>query len=85
MSETTIGYRGEIKILRVLLKKRALNITALAKEIGHSNVATKRHAYALERKGFVKVKSYGAVQIVTLNEENPKFQAVKQLWGEESQ
>ena len=76
-----IEFRGEIQVLKTLLKFDAINITHLSKLIGQGHGQTKKHVAGLEKKGIVTVREYGAIRIIEINKDSPYYNAIKTLWG----
>lgn len=79
-----IEYRGEIRILKELLKIQETNINDLAKRVGQTNKNIWANVNRLQKKEIVTVRLYGKdgrVKIIGLNKRSPYYEAINKLWG----
>lgn len=77
-----VEFKGEICILKLLLKIDGLNLSSIARRCAMTMGYVRKYVNMLEQEGIVKVHRYPSVVIVELNKESPKYEALKTLWGE---
>ncbi|MEM2214356.1 MAG: winged helix-turn-helix domain-containing protein [Candidatus Nezhaarchaeales archaeon] len=78
--ESLLGSKPRVKILKVLIDKGELNITAIAREAGVNHKTALRHLEELRRVGVVTEKVFGRVRIFKINSEDPRVEALKMLF-----
>lgn len=78
--ENILASKGRLKILRILLQVKEMNISEIARRTGLSYTSTKRHLKILENSRLVDEKNYGRIRIFTVREKDEKCQAVARLF-----
>ncbi|MEM0217658.1 MAG: winged helix-turn-helix domain-containing protein [Candidatus Nezhaarchaeales archaeon] len=78
--ESLLGSKPRVKILKVLIDKGELNITAIAREAEVNHKTALRHLEELRRVGVVTEKVFGRVRIFRINSEDPRVEALKMLF-----
>lgn len=78
--ESLLGSKARIKILRVLIDKGELNITAIAREAEVNHKTALHHLEELKRTGIITEKVFGRVRIFKVNFEDPRIEALKLLF-----
>jgi len=75
--ENLLGSRARIRILKILLDKEELNITAIAREAEVSYRTALHHLEELKKMGIVTEKIFGRVRIFKVNQDDPRVKALK--------
>lgn len=75
--ENLLGSRARIRILRVMLDKEELNITAIAREAGVNYKTALRHLEELKDMGVITEKVFGRIRIFKVNHDDPRVKALK--------
>lgn len=78
--ESLLGSKARIKILRVLIDRGELNITAIAREAEVSHKTALRHLEELKKVGIITEKVFGRVRIFKIDFEDPRVEALRQLF-----
>ncbi|MEM0239909.1 MAG: winged helix-turn-helix domain-containing protein [Candidatus Nezhaarchaeales archaeon] len=78
--ENLLGSKSRVKILKVLIDKGELNITAIAREAKVNHKTALRHLEELRKTGVVTEKVFGRVRIFKINSEDPRIEALKLLF-----
>jgi DNA-binding transcriptional ArsR family regulator len=77
--EEVFSSKGRVKILRILVEIRELNISEIARRAGLNYATTNQHLQVLESHKLVRHKTFGRIRIFRYNEENPRARMIKQL------
>jgi len=78
--EELLGSKAKVRILRVLLEKEELNITAIAREADINHKTALRHLEDLKRVNIVSERVFGRVRVFRLNLNDPRVEALKALF-----
>jgi len=79
--ENLLGSKARIRILRVLLDKEELNITAIAREAEVNYKTALHHLEELKSMGIITEKVFGRVRIFKINHEDPRVKALKNMFN----
>jgi DNA-binding transcriptional ArsR family regulator len=79
--ENLLGSKARIRILKVLLDKGELNITAIAKEAEVNYKTASRHLEELKDMGVITEKVFGRVRIFKVNHDDPRVKALKSMFN----
>lgn len=79
--ENLLGSKARIRILRVLLDRGELNITAIAREAEVNYKTALHHLEELKKMGIITEKVFGRVRIFKLNHEDPRVKALKNMFN----
>jgi len=82
MIESIFSSKIRIRILRILIKVREINITRLARDLGINYKVAVYHVEALRNMGLVEEKRFGRIRIVRLIENNPKVHTLERIFKE---
>jgi len=77
--EDVFSSRLRVKILKILVQMRELNVSEIARRLGVNYNTTSRHLKVLEDKGILQHKVFGRIRLYRLNEHSPKARAVQNL------
>ncbi len=80
--ETLLSSKTRIKILRVLIRLREVNITKLTRITELNHKVVRYHINILKEYGIVEEKHIGRICIIRLNESNPKVKILQELFRE---
>lgn len=78
--ENLLGSKARIKILKVLVSKGELNITAIAREAEVNHRTALHHLEELKKAGILSEKVFGRVRIFRINSEDPRVEALRLLF-----
>ncbi len=78
--EDVLGSKAKIKILKVLIDKEELNITAIAREAGVNHKTALRHLEELKKSGMIIERVFGRVRVFRINSSDPRIEALKILF-----
>lgn len=78
--ENVLGSKAKIRILKVLINKEELNITAIAREAEINHKTALRHLEELKKAGIITEKVFGRVRVFRLNSEDPRVETLKMLF-----
>ena len=78
--EDLLGSRARIKILKVMLNKEELNITAIAREAGVNYKTALRHLEELKGMGVITEKVFGRIRIFKVNHDDPRVKALRVMF-----
>jgi len=78
--EEVFSSRGRVKVLRVLVKFKELNISEVARKANLSHTAVERHLEKLKQLKLVTEKKFGRIRIFRFNSKNPIAEAIKDLF-----
>jgi DNA-binding transcriptional ArsR family regulator len=77
--EEVFSSKPRMKILKLIARLGALNISDVARRINLNYTATNRHLKLLESEGILRQKVYGRIRMFRFNEVSPKAKAVQNL------
>jgi len=77
--EEVFSSKSRMKILKLIARLGALNISDIARRINLNYTATNQHLKLLEAEGILQQKVYGRIRIYKFNESSPKAKAVQNL------
>jgi DNA-binding transcriptional ArsR family regulator len=76
--EEVFASKPRMKILRLLARLGALNVSDIARRIGLNYSATDKHLHLLEAEGVLVQRTYGRIRMYRFSE-TPKAKAVQNL------
>ena len=68
-----------MKILKLISKLGALNVSEIARRVGSNYAATDKHLRLLEAEGVLQERTYGRVRMFRFSEGSAKAKAVQNL------
>ena len=77
--EEVFSSRPRMKILKLLSRLGALNVSDIAKRIGLNYCATNEHLRLLEAEGILVQRVYGRIRMYRYNDTSAKAKAVQNL------
>jgi DNA-binding transcriptional ArsR family regulator len=77
--EQVFSSKPRMKILKLLSRLGALNVSDIARRINLNYSTTNQHLKLLEAEGVLQQRVYGRVRIYKFNEASPKARAVQSL------
>ena len=77
--EEVFSSKSRMKILKLIARLGALNISDIARRINLNYTATNQHLKLLEAEGILQQKVYGRIRMYKFNESSPKAKAVQNL------
>ena len=77
--EEVFSSKPRMKILRLLGRLGALNVSDIAKRIGLNYSATNEHLKLLESEGVLVQRTYGRIRMYRFSESSAKAKAVQKL------
>ncbi len=77
--EEVFSSRPRMKILKLLSRLGALNVSDIAKRIGLNYSATNEHLRLLEAEGILVQRVYGRIRMYRYNDTSAKAKAVQNL------
>ena len=77
--EEVFSSRPRMKILKLLSRLGALNVSDIAKRIGLNYSATNEHLRLLEAEGILVQRVYGRIRMYRYNDASAKAKAVQNL------
>jgi DNA-binding transcriptional ArsR family regulator len=77
--EEVFSSKPRMKILKLIARLGALNISDVARRINLNYTATNRHLKLLEAEGILQQKVYGRIRMFRFNDVSPKAKAVQNL------
>ncbi len=83
--EEVFSSKPRMKILKILSRLGALNVSEIARRINLNYSTTNKHLKLLEDEGVIQQRHYGRIRIYRFNEVSPKARAVQNLidvWGQ---
>lgn len=78
--ESLLGSKARVRILKVLIDKGELNITAIAREAEVNHKTALRHLEELKKVGIITEKVFGRVRVFEINLEDPRVEALRLLF-----
>ena len=80
MIEKVLASAGRIKILKLLLAEKELNISKIGRKAGLQYTSVNRHLKILKKAGLVEEEKIGRIRIFRVKEENEKCKILKKLF-----
>ena len=77
--EEVFSSKPRMKILRLVARLGALNVSDIARRIKMNYSTTNQHLKLLEAEGILQQRVYGRVRMYRFNEASPKAKAVQNL------
>ena len=77
--EEVFSSKPRMKILRLVARLGALNVSDIARRINMNYSTTNQHLKLLEAEGILQQRVYGRVRMYRFNEASPKAKAVQNL------
>jgi DNA-binding transcriptional ArsR family regulator len=77
--EEVFSSKPRMKILKLIARLGALNISDIARRINLNYTTTNQHLKLLEAEGVLQQKVYGRIRMYKFNESSPKAKAVQNL------
>jgi predicted transcriptional regulator len=77
--EEVFSSKPRMKILKLIARLGALNISDIARRINLNYTTTNQHLKLLEAEGVLQQKAYGRIRMFRFNEASPKAKAVQNL------
>lgn len=74
-----MSSKPRIKILKLITRLGALNVSDIARRVNLNYSATSEHLKLLEAEGILMQKSYGRIRIYKFSENSPKARALRNL------
>ena len=75
--EEILGNQLRLKILKVLIQLRELNVSEIARRTGANYKTVTEHLKILEGEGLLQHKRFGRIHLYRLDEGSAKARAVK--------
>ena len=77
--EEVFSSKPRMKILRLIARLGALNVSDIARRINLNYTTTNQHLKLLEAEGILKQRVYGRIRMYRFNDSTPKAIAVQKL------
>jgi DNA-binding transcriptional ArsR family regulator len=77
--EEVFSSKPRMKILRLVARLGALNVSDIARRINLNYSTTNQHLKLLESEGVLQLRVYGRIRIYKFNEVSAKARAVQNL------
>ena len=77
--EEVFSSKPRMKILRLITRLGALNVSDIARRINLNYSTTNQHLKLLESEGVLQQRIYGRIRIYKFNNGSPKARAVQNL------
>jgi DNA-binding transcriptional ArsR family regulator len=77
--EEVFSSKPRMKILRLVARLGALNVSDIARRIKLNYSATNEHLKLLEAEGILQQRVYGRIRMYKFNDDSPKARAVQNL------
>jgi DNA-binding transcriptional ArsR family regulator len=77
--EEVFSSKPRMKILKLIARLGALNISDIARRINLNYTTTNQHLKLLENEGILQQKVYGRIRMYRFNESSLKAKAVQNL------
>lgn len=77
--EEVFSSKPRMKILRLIARLGALNVSDIARRINLNYSTTNQHLKVLEAEGVLQQRVYGRIRMYKFNEASPKARAVQNL------
>ena len=85
--EEVLSSRPRIKILKLLDRLGAVNVTEIARRVGLNFTTADKHLRILQQEGILKESTYGRVRMYKYDESSPKAKSIRNLieiWEQEN-
>ena len=80
--ETIFSSKARIRILKVLLAVKEINITSLTRKVKANYGVVKYHIDVLKSLGIVEEKKFGRIRIIRLRDSDPKVKLIEKVFNE---
>ena len=77
--EEVFSSRPRMKILRLVARLGALNVSEIARRINLNYSTTNKHLKLLETEGIIQQRVYGRIRMYKFRDGSPKARAVQNL------
>jgi len=77
--EVVFSSKPRMKILKLIARLGALNVSDIARRINLNYATTNQHLKLLEAEGVLQQRAYGRIRMYKFNEASPKAKAVQNL------
>ena len=77
--EAVFSSKPRMKILKLIARLGALNVSDIARRINLNYTTTNQHLKLLEAEGILQQRAYGRIRMYKFNETSPKAKAVQNL------
>jgi DNA-binding transcriptional ArsR family regulator len=77
--EAVFSSKPRMKILKLIARLGALNVSDIARRLNLNYTATNEHLKLLEAEGVLQQRVYGRIRMYKFNETSPKAKAVQNL------
>jgi DNA-binding transcriptional ArsR family regulator len=77
--EEVFSSKPRMKILKLIARLGALNVSDITRRINLNYTTTNQHLKLLEDEGVLQQKVYGRIRMYKFNESSPKAKAVQNL------
>jgi DNA-binding transcriptional ArsR family regulator len=77
--EAVFSSKPRMKILKIIARLGALNVSDIARRINLNYTTTNQHLKLLEAEGVLQQRVYGRIRMYKFNEASPKARAVQNL------
>jgi len=77
--EAVFSSKPRMKILKLIARLGALNVSDIARRINLNYTTTNQHLTLLEAEGVLQQRVYGRIRMYKFNESSPKAKAVQNL------
>jgi DNA-binding transcriptional ArsR family regulator len=77
--EEVFSSKPRMKILRLVARLGALNVSGIARRINLNYSTTNQHLKLLEAEGILQQRIYGRIRMYRFNDRSPKAIAVQNL------
>ena len=77
--EEVFSSKPRMKILKLVARLGALNVSDIARRINLNYSTTNQHLKLLEAEGILQQRVYGRIRMYKFNESSPKAKAVQNL------
>ena len=77
--EVVFSSKPRMKILKLVARLGALNVSDIARRVNLNYTATKQHLELLEAEGVLQQRAYGRIRMYRFNEASAKARAVLKL------
>jgi DNA-binding transcriptional ArsR family regulator len=77
--EEVFSSKPRMKILKLVARLGALNVSDIARRINLNYSTTNEHLKLLEAEGILQQRVYGRIRMYKFNESSPKAKAVQNL------
>ena len=77
--EEVFSSKPRMKILRLIARLGALNVSDIARRIKLNYTTTNEHLKLLEAEGILQQRVYGRIRMYRFNDQSPKAIAVQNL------